>query len=178
MSAQQYAMFYNHRTLDGQATQDAGKNVYVEKVYIQIRNKGEKNAIFSRPMREEDKIIFKDAWANFNAEQDTGKMRGHSIAALGLGPDQVEELNELGIYTVDDLAGMRDGPATSMSGGITLRNQAQAWLESEGDLTTVSAIVERDEEIERLKAQIAELKPKRGRPKKEVENEPNASAAM
>lgn len=178
MSAQQYAMFYKHQALDGQQTLDAKKNVYVEKVYVQIRNKGEKNAIFSRPMREEDKTIFQDAWANFNAEDQGGAMRGYSISALGLGPDQVEELNDLGLYTVHDLAELSDGAATSITGGYTLKRQADAWLEAQGDGLTAAAILERDQEIEALKAQIAELKPKRGRPKKEVESEPNATAAM
>lgn len=76
----------------------------------------------------------------------------------GASNHQVEMLRSHGVRTVEDLANVTDGNLQRMEPGTRfLRDAARRWVEDSDKRDVVTALAEKDVEIEALKAQMAEV---------------------
>lgn len=156
------ARFYVHPVLDVEKSQETGRKIERRVDYVELRVKGDKNASFSRPVSEQDQEDFPDAWKRFKKEGgDHGAYAGIGVAMLpGIAIGQVDELQELGVITIEDLANLLDVHASKMKEGMTLKNRAKAYLVKLDDLkdaTKLDALAKLQAENDVLKERILEL---------------------
>jgi hypothetical protein len=116
------ARFYLHPAPQGDGTRK-------DTVYIEMRTKGNKNTIFSRPATDQDKADFPRAWTAYQ-NNSPEEMDGTPVSAMGLGPSQVLNLQAQGIYTVEDLATLGEVSITSIQGGRMLKKRAEAFIKA------------------------------------------------
>jgi hypothetical protein len=155
------ARFYRHEIVDVDASKAQGRRVARFATYVELRVKGDKNASFSRPIRDEDKVDFPHEWARFEREGDAGASAGIDVSMLpGVDSSQADELAEMGVRTIEDLSELNDGHAVKIRGGMGLKHRAIAYvrrLEALSDPNELDAAVKLVEENEVLKQRIAEL---------------------
>jgi ubiquinone biosynthesis protein UbiJ len=93
---------------------------------------------------------------------------------------QVDQMRALHIRSVEELAGCNDAALERIGmGARSLRDRARAYVENKkGSAVVEAALAARNEEVEQLRAQVAELTeavkalaPRRGRPPKVQEEE-------
>lgn len=127
-----------------------GRPVFKEKVYIEIRVAGKRDAQACRPVTHADKQRFPEHWAAYEkrAEPPT---EGMPLMEWGLiSRSQAEELSFLHIKTVEQLASVTDTNLQSFRGGYALRERAQKWLEK-------TQLEGEDMEKQEMREQIATL---------------------
>lgn len=125
-----HAKFHIHPVLQAEDSRSQGRPVYKDEVYVQIQIKGQKNQIFSRKMREQDKYDFPREWAMFKEAGEVLKS-GTPITALpGVVASLELELKGLGIKTVEDMAALSDSGVDNIMGGRMLQQRAKAYLKA------------------------------------------------
>ncbi len=128
MAADTYARFYVHPQPQGEDTIKSGGPRFKDVVYAEIFVKGSKNTSSSRPIKEQDKTDYPKAWQAFK-ENSFEMTDGTPISVLpGIGPSQKIELQSQGILSVEELAELNDSVVVGVSGMVTLRNRAKAYL--------------------------------------------------
>lgn len=179
-----YGRFYLHSTVTGNNDPEA-KPKYHDVVMCEIAIKGDKNTSISKPVFEADgetPIIhptigdlteaYPRAWKAYRAGSDD-YMDGTALDVLpGVGVSAKRNLQSEGIMSVEDLANLQDSLVMGKQGMLDLRKKAQAYLAVIEPEKAEAKEAERQQEMDDLKAQIAELqaaqKPRRGRPAKEA----------
>lgn len=127
MPASTYAEFYMHPFLLVPESRAAGRKVYEDRVYIEIKIKGDANTSFSRPKREQDEKDFAAEWKEYT----TGEMEieGTPLRSLpNISPAKEKNLSAAGIRSIEELATLNDAVVIGVQGMVTLRKQAQAYL--------------------------------------------------
>lgn len=165
-----FGEFYIHPVLDVQKSKEQDRPIYNDKIYIEIKIKGQKNSSFSRVMKESDKQDFPIAWAKFNEENDLNLKSGTPIKALpGVTPSVELELKSFGITTVEDMAILNDAGLDNIRGARSLQQRAKAYMAAVEVKTEPKPEIKPDDpvNVEELEASGEVIKkPKRGRPKK------------
>lgn len=167
-----YARFYVHPSLQGDASEKAGRPVYKDVIYVEIMIKGDKNTSFSRPMKDQDKEDYPKGWGAFR-DQDFELSDGTPLTALpGMSPSSVIELKATGVTSVEELAELHDGVVLGVPGMVTLRKRARAYIaacevpKEEVELPTSEPVdvkaMESDPEV------VPAPKRRPGRPRKKV----------
>jgi hypothetical protein len=174
-----YGQFYDHAAILGDNDPTA-KPKWADYVMCEITIKGDKNTSNSKRVFEDDgvtpidhptigdlTIAYPRAWAAFQ-NNSPEYIDGTQLEVLpGIGKSAARNLQNDGIMTVEELAGLPDSVVINKSGMLELRNKAQAYMnviEPEKAQAEKQAMVDT---IAQLQAQMAELqKPKRGRPAK------------
>lgn len=133
---------------------------------------------WERKVKEEDKIRYKQQYQQFKADQE--QVQGYPIDKWPqLTVDQVATLKHIGLKTVQALAAASDQTIQKYGmGGMALRNQAKAFLDTAQKNEPVAALTAENNhlraEIEDLKRQYASLISAMGKPgnkkKKEAED--------
>lgn len=141
---------------------------------------GQKTSMRITQARREKQIwaVLEPYYNAWKAGQDA-PLDGTALGAWpGVTPDQVDRLKMLRIRTVEDVAAMTDNDVDSFGmGGLSIRQQARAFMEMKKDRTAIAAEVSSQigafrDEIADLKAQLAakstteEAPKRRGRPAK------------
>lgn len=122
--------FYRHAVFNAEKSKEAGRKIFEDKIYIEIRAVGDKNTSFSRPMIEADKTEFARSWQHFLAENGSDEeVIGTPLRSLPMvGPSMVHELKAAGIYTVEDILTLDDAALDRIRGGRRLQTQARAYI--------------------------------------------------
>jgi len=134
-----------------------GRPIFKDKVYIEIRIAGQRDAQACRPVTHQDKQRFPDHWKAYNdrTEAPTEGMPLKEWPAISR--SQAEELEFLHIKTVEQLASVKDGNIQNFMGGYALREKAQKWLETNDAETADAEKEEMRSELADLKEQMAEM---------------------
>jgi hypothetical protein len=165
------AHFELHPVKNDAKTKTAGRPVYDDMEVCVIRIAGNRSTkgvfpaheVFTHQMNPETGEREPVTYAMHYNEQyrqfkngDAQSMSGTPVTALPLiTPAKRMELKALGIHSVETLAGIDGAQLKSLGmGGRDLKNQAIAYLEQAAKLTDTT---NQREEIEALKARIAEL---------------------
>lgn len=161
-----------------------GHPAFVEKPFITISVPGSQLCVIDTAVDETHKNRFPVQWARFQAGASSADMTGWQLESWpAVNTAQVKTLKHLGVYTVEQLAGLSDQSCQNVGmGTMELRVKAKAALaaaSSNADTERMAAEgARRDAEMADLKqllreqaSQIAALTPKKpGRPPK-VEEE-------
>lgn len=173
--------FFVKPKLMGLKSTEAGRPIYEDREYVEIRVKGQPNNVPVEEVNETHKKRWPLAYAAFKVGLPA-PIIGTPIENLpGIGPSAVLTYKALGIRTVEDVVSMAEPGLQKMGmGARELQRQCKAYLERSTVVT-----VELSQENATLKSQVAELqqqmadlmaavKPKRGRPR----NTPKQPEAM
>ena len=149
---QLYVQFYKHAELDSFQSKQAGRKIFVEKVYIRILIPANRLNIVEREATDEHKQRFSRQWQAFlkGAEQ---LISGTPLSEIpGLTKSQELELRALKVETAEQLASIADSTAQLLgTGGPELKRRAQVYL------ATRSGNEKLVEELNEVKRQLAEL---------------------
>lgn len=96
----QVVTFYEHPTLDHDASLEAGERKYVLRPYVKIVTRGS-NDVFSRAATEHDFERYRVEWEIFTNEKENG---GTPLNKLPLAATRVLELSLAGYQSVEQLA--------------------------------------------------------------------------
>ena len=151
--------FFNHAKQDSDKTAEAGRPIFVEVPYVEIRQPGNKDSIILRPASQMDIQRFPQhyqAFKNRTTEDESieGSLLEHWPA---VSRSQVEELRYMNVRTVEQLAGMTDTNAQGMMGLSMLRQRAKDYLEASTNQKAADELREARETCARLEAAVKEL---------------------
>lgn len=156
--------FFLRERQDGAATEEAGRPIFRDVEYIEIRVPGQRDVQACRPATFDDKRRFSEHYERFKARSAEPEVGTPLSQWPAITRSRVEELSFLNVKTVEQLAGMHDGNVSRIQGGYKLRQTAIDWLEkADGDklLKEKRAMQER---MEAMQAQIDRLESAAGTP--------------
>lgn len=156
--------FYDHAALDTWKTNETGIKSYKDSCpYIRIAIPGNKDLTVERPADGRDVRKYPRQWLYF--QMQTGKIAnaenvpGWQIDQWDeLGAEQIRQLKFLRFYTVEQIAGANDAQIQGIGmGGQGLREKAKRALAERNGSMVNEEVKARDEKIEALAAQNADL---------------------
>jgi hypothetical protein len=156
--------FYLKAKLMGFKSHEAGREIYEDREYVEIRVKGQPKSIFCHEVTQQDKERFPTAYAAFKAGMEAPVI-GTPLENLGLSPATVLHFRAIGIRTVEDVAAAGDAALSNMGmGARDIQNKAKALLAG-----STTQTVEMAAQIKALQDQLAEVlaaqQPKKRGPK-------------
>ena len=135
---------------------EAGRPIFEDKEYIDIRIPGNRSAGASRPVTKDDIKRFPEHYRKFKERVEVSTDEGTPLLEWGLCSRSVaEELAFFHVKTVEQLATMSDMQAMKFMGLTALREKAQKWLEYKAQ---EKPLWEADQRQRALKAEIESLK--------------------
>lgn len=144
------------------ATQEAGRPIVEERVYIKIMVPGDSLTEIDRPIYESDKQRFPKHWYDFmNRQGNEEVITGTPLSEWTLiSRSQAEELKGIKFHTVESIAHASDHQLQriNMIGGMSphsLREKAKAFLNMAQDS---AEIAKREEELNALREENARIK--------------------
>jgi uncharacterized protein YdcH (DUF465 family) len=132
-------------------SQQAGRPVFKEKTYIEIRVAGQRDVQACRPVTYADKQRFPRHYEAFEKRVEPPTEGMPLLEFPAITRTQAEELSFMNVKTVEQLASMKDANLSKFMNGYKLRDQAVKWLES-------NTLAVDDAEKENLKEQVAAMK--------------------
>ncbi len=118
------ARFYMHATIDGDATQKNGRNIYREVPYVEIRPLGEDGRLesMSRIVTDAERREFPQEWAAFERQRTTPM---HSVMALpGFNACAFRYCDDAQLFTIEALSVADVQPELE-----ALKAEAVRWME-------------------------------------------------
>ena len=98
------ATFFKKAALHEGKSKEAGRQVYVDKDYIEIRVAGMDKSVHIAPVNDSHKARFPDEWERYQKGADV-KREGTPVRCWPeMTPSQVASLEALNIFTVEDMA--------------------------------------------------------------------------
>ena len=112
-------------------TEEEGRPIYDDVVYITIRVPGNKQSVIIRPARAKDKLRFAEHWRLYEQKGVEEYVSGTPLEAWpALSTSQIRELEYFNVRTVEQLAGMNDSDAQGFMGMNLLKTKAKTFLEA------------------------------------------------
>ena len=149
-----FVRFYTKAVRDDQKSLEAGRAIFEERVYVNIKIPGDKNNDVNRVAFPEDIMRFPMHYERFRKGQE--QVVGTPLNAVPfLSEAQIEEYKSLYIRTVEQLASLADVQASKIFGSVDHKQKAQAWLDSFKSADTIRS--EFQKKFEEQQAQIAAL---------------------
>jgi hypothetical protein len=132
-------------------SQQAGRPVFKEKTYIEIRVAGQRDIQACRPVTYADKQRFPRHYEAFEKRVEPPTEGMPLLEFPAITRTQAEELSFMNVKTVEQLASMKDANLSKFMNGYKLRDQAVKWLKS-------NTLAVDDAEKSELKATVADMK--------------------
>lgn len=156
-----YVEFYVDAVRNAVKSAEAGRPIFDEVAFVKIQAPGDRLSSVVQKVNDLHKQRFPKQWAQFQ----NGQTQAVSGTPLEMWPQMtvgmVASLKAMNISTVEQLAELSDSNAAQIMGNHELRRKAKNFLDAaagEAVNTKLEALLEkRDNEIELLKAQMAEL---------------------
>ena len=176
--------FYIKAKEDKVESKKQGRPIFKDVEYIDIKIPGNRLAGVARPATMNDVERFPRHYAAFKNRVSEDYVEGTLLAEWPvMSRSMVEQLTFFNVKTVEQLVAMSDNDAQKFMGLNAMKAKAKEWLvvakEGKAASDLAAQLEKRDQEIEELKAQMAELmaqaKPavrkKRGRKKAPIQEE-------
>ena len=153
--------FHMEADQDEAASAEAGRPIFVERPYIEIKIPGNKDEIRNRPMREGDKIRFARQWDAFKSKADQPVVGTPLSAIPFLTKSQVAEFQVFNCLTAEHVRDMPDSLAQKFMGINSIKQRVKTFLEAAAGAAPAeklqAELAERDSKIstqeQALKAQ-------------------------
>ncbi len=144
--------FYKHAELNTWQSQEQGRKVFDEHVYIRILTPANRLNVIERRATDEDRQRFARQFRHF-VERGEQLLSGTPLSELpGMSQGRVLEFAALKVTTVEQLAGMPDSTVQLLgTGGTSLKQLAVRFLDERANSKELSA------ENREMRARIAEL---------------------
>ena len=146
---------------DAIKSQEAGRPIFVDAEYIDIKIPGNRLGGVKRVATHRDKARFPEHYRLFKARIESGgkeELAGTLLTAYpALSRTMVEELAFFNVKTVEQLANMTDANLAKFMNGQKMKREAQAWLDRASDDAAVAKL---EAELAERDARLAELEKK------------------
>lgn len=179
--ARLHVVIYKRPVENAFRTQQEGRKIFEDQIYIRIQVPGDTLNILDVPIREDHKMRFPRHWAYFESTQGGALESGTPLSQWPiLGPSQVEELHALKFRTVEQIATASDLQLQriGMAGGMAptaLRDRAIRFLTVARDASIVDHAAE---ELARIKTEQAARDEKHAQELAEMRQKLDAVLAM
>ena len=152
--------FFHKSVQDPDKSAEAGHPVFVDEVWVETRQPGERIPA-SHPMYVGDDQKWPKAWAAFNASEDQ-VVEGFPLEEWPMMVrSMVDNFKYHGVVSVEQLADLPDVQCQNVMGGIEFKQKAKRYLEVANAGATVIQLKEelasRDEQIALLQVSLDEL---------------------
>lgn len=157
-----HVTFYTKAILLAEQSKQQGRPVTKEQVFCRILTPGDAQNIWDQPVRDSDKRRFPKHWEAF----EQGREMAQDGTPLEMWPrmtaSKVLAYKSVHINTVEGVAGTSDGNSSHLPmDWLEDRLAARAYLQAAADSSVVQRqaveLAERDAEIARLKANLADV---------------------
>ena len=156
--------FFTKQRQDNAATKEAGRPIFKDVEYVDIKVPGQRSGGACRPATFRDKQRFPRHYLAYEQRKEMPQ-EGTPLAEWALMTrTQVEELSFHNVKTVEQLVSMSDTLASQFMGMNTLRAKAKTWLEDSEETARINEIEslktsnnEKDEKILNLESQMLSL---------------------
>jgi len=145
--------FFYYTVPDNAATAEAGRPIFKEVEYVEIRIPGKRDAQVFRAATLADKQRFPDHYRAFKARVEMPETGWPLSEWPVISRSQAEELSFQNIKTVEQLANCADSSIGSIRGGYGLKERAKKALEAAKD---PAEIFEKTRELEATNARLSE----------------------
>lgn len=158
-----FAVFYMGVIKNEAKSLEAGRHIFEDVECVRIIIPGDKNNIIDRPVSDSDKRRFAKQYAAFKTlGTEDAQLVGTRLKEWPyLSRAQCEELNYLGIKTVEQLAEVGDAVVSRVPGLQTLKTNAKTWIAKSTSTAESAKITKRmsdqDQEIATLKEVIRQM---------------------
>lgn len=169
-----YVQFYKRAVMNATKSDAEGRPIFDERDFVRILVPGSKDVL---DVRADQQYInrFPTQWQKYQNQQQQAVSGTPLEAWPALSVGMVAELKALNVYTVEQLAALSDSAGQKMQAFHMLKQRAQAFLDAAaGDSKNSQLAAElqrRDEEIDILKKQMADLMAKLNEPAKKSAKE-------
>lgn len=155
-----YVKFYTRPVMDQSASDEAGRPIYKDREYIEIRTPGNQSSIVERPVSDLDRQRFRQSYNLFKAGESEQLIGTPLAEAPWITRSQVEELAYLRIRTLEQLSVVGDDVCTKISGLFKLKQRAAAMVEHSEKQRPFIALQKENEdlrgELEALRQAVAD----------------------
>ena len=149
-----YARFYTHPVKDEKASAEAGRSIFNDVEYVEIRAAGNANNIVQRPATRMDKERFQRQYAMFREGMSEQTIGTPLTEVPWLTKSQVEELAYVRVRTLEQLATINDDVCQKMAGLRDLKNRATTMMEAADKAAPITKL---EEENAQLRKQMEEM---------------------
>lgn len=145
--------FFVDKKLLGLKSQEAGRPIYEDREYIEIKIKGQPKQVVVEEVNAKHRQKFTIAYAAFQANREL-PLVGTPIEQLpGIGPSLAATLKTFGVRSIEDMAALNDIGIQNIGGGARdLQTRSKAYLSQ-----TSTKAVALEEENRMLKDQLAAI---------------------
>lgn len=155
-----YVKFYVRPKENEAKSNEAGRPIYDDTEYVEIRTPGNATNVVNRPVTDMDRRRFAQQYAAFKAGETEQTVGTPLAEAPWITRSQVEELAYLRIRTLEQLANVGDDVCTRIPGLFKLKQRAQAMAEAAAKQAPFTQMQAENEELrnnlESLKKTVAE----------------------
>jgi len=146
-----HVTFYMHPVLLGKVSQEEGREIYEDRIYVEIQVPGQKNQIVKREVQDKDKAEYSKEWGAFDGGTDA--VVGSPIDHLpGMTPSKAKELQALGIYTIEQLVEIDESGIQKVGHGARdLIRRGESFM---GKNTEIDQIKHQNEELVEKNAEL------------------------
>lgn len=142
-----YAKFYLVPVKNERKSAEAGRPIFEDQEYVEIRAAGNQNNIVRRPVSDMDRQRFAAAYELFKAGHDEQIIGTRLTEVPWLTRAQCEELAYMKIFTLEHLANVGDNLCIGVPGMLDLKRRAQAALEKAEAAAPFTAMQKENEDL-------------------------------
>ena len=166
-----FVQFYSDAVEMKAESEAAGRPIFKDLPHIRKLVPGDSNNVIERVAKDHDIQMFPRQWEAFQRQQVTGRSGTPIEQWPQITRAQCKEAKYFEVHTVEQMAELSDTNCQRMGMGfMELRNKAKAYLQAAAGTAAQTAQAAENrrlqDEIEALRAQMAELPKQRGRPPK------------
>lgn len=169
-----FVQFYTDAVELKAESERQGRPIFQDMPHIRKMIPGDAGNVIERVAKEFDQRQHPREWDVFKRQQSTGLVGTPLEQWPQVTRAQVKEAKYFEVHTVEQMSELSDTSCQKMGMGFfDLRNKAKAYLDAaKGTAAETAQAAENQrlrDEIEALKAQVADVAPRRGRPPKSEE---------
>jgi hypothetical protein len=151
-----YVHFYSDALPDADASDKEGRAIYRDADFVMIMVPGDKYSIIHRPVQQKDIQRFRERYNAFKAGQAQEHAAGTPLHTVPwMTKPLLKELEFLGCYTLENLAGMPDSTTQKF---MTMQGLKQRAKDAIAEAKGAAPMLAMRTEIEKKDAELADLK--------------------
>lgn len=152
--------FYLHPVQDDDASLQQGRPIFVDKEFVEIRIRGDRNNVVQRACREDDKRRFSGPYKDFKTGEESSITGTPLKEWPSMTKSMIEELRYMGFFTVEQLASASDTVCSKFAGLQSYKQRAInfiAYAKDQKPLDQLQAVADdAKNRAETLQRQLAE----------------------
>lgn len=150
------ARFYVRPVKDESASAEAGRPIYKDREYVEIRAAGNSQNIVQRPVTDMDRQRFPRQYNLFLAGNSDQVVGTRLSEVAWMSRSQVEELAYLKIFTLEQLSELNDQVCINTPGLHDLKRRAKLALEQAANAAPLTALQEENTQLKNQLEALAE----------------------